>query len=299
MVVSIYSQIDANRKKTYFIMVFFILFIIFISYVFGKALGYGGSLVGIAFIVSGIMTWSSYYFGDKIILGLSGAREADRKRDFDFYTISENIAIGAGIPKPKLYVIEDSAPNAFATGRDPQHAVVCATRGLLQKLDRYELEGVIAHEMSHIQNYDTRWMAVVSILVGTVAFLSDWFMRSLWWGGGRRRDDRGGSGILIILGIVFAILTPIIATLIQFAVSRKREFLADASGTLITRNPKALAMALEKISQDKEVLEAATNATAHLYIINPFKDKNFTAWFSSLFNTHPPIEERIKILRSM
>lgn len=299
MVVSIYSQIDANRKKTYFIMVFFILFIIFISYVFGKALGYGGSFVAVAFIVSGIVTWSSYYYGDKIILGLSGAREADRKRDFDFYTISENIAIGAGIPKPKLYVIEDSAPNAFATGRDPQHAVVCATRGILQKLDRHELEGVIAHEMSHIQNYDTRWMAVVSILVGTVAFLSDWFMRSIWWGGGRRRDDRGGSGILIVLGIFFAILTPIIATLIQFSVSRKREFLADASGTLITRNPKALAMALEKISQDKEVLEAATNATAHLYIINPFKDKHFTAWFSSLFDTHPPIEERIKILRSM
>ena len=299
MVVSIYSQIDANRKKTYFIMGFFILFIIFVSYIFGKALGYGGSFIGIAFIVSGIMTWSSYYYGDKIILGLSGAREADRKTDFDFYTIAENIAIGAGIPKPKLYVIEDSAPNAFATGRDPQHAVVCATRGILQKLDRHELEGVIAHEMSHIQNYDTRWMAVVSILVGTVAVLSDWFMRSIWWGGGRRRDDRGGSGILIVLGIFFAILTPIIATLIQFSVSRKREFLADASGTLITRNPKALAMALEKISQDKEVLEAATNATAHLYIINPFKDKNFTAWFSSFFDTHPPIEERIKILRSM
>ena len=210
------------------------------------------------------------------------------------------MAIAGGIPKPKLYVIDDTAPNAFATGRDPSHAVVCATTGLLDKLDRRELEGVIAHELSHVKNYDTRLMSIVAILVGSIAFLADWFMRSLWWGRGRDREDRGSSSsIFLILGIVLAILSPIIATIIQLAISRRREFLADASGALLTRNPDGLARALEKISGDKEVLEAATNATAHLYIVNPFKGKNFGAWFAGLFDTHPPLAERIKILRSM
>jgi heat shock protein HtpX len=191
--------------------------------------------------------------------------------------------------------------NAFATGRDPQHAVVCATSGILSRLDRRELEGVIAHELSHIKNFDTRLMAVVAVLVGTIAFLADMFMRTLWWGGGRRSRDNDNNlgGILMIAGIILAILSPIIATLIQLAVSRKREFLADASGAYLTRYPEGLARALEKISKDKEVLEAATNATAHLFIANPFKGKNFGAWFSSMFDTHPPIAERIKILRTL
>jgi heat shock protein HtpX len=231
---------------------------------------------------------------------MSGAREADRKRDFDFFTVTENLAIAAGLPKPKLYVIDDTAMNAFATGRDPQHAIVCATSGILQRLDRRELEGVIAHELSHIKNFDIRLMLVVGVLVGTLAFLADWFMRSLWWGGRRRNnEDRGGSGIFMIIGIVLAILSPILATIIQLAISRQREYLADASGAYLTRYPKGLASALEKLSRDREVLEAATNATAHLYIVNPFHGKDFGAWFSGLFDTHPPIAERIKRLRAM
>jgi heat shock protein HtpX len=302
MALSVYSQIEANKTKTWFIMAFFSLFIAMVVFVLSKAYGGGTSFVFFALLISVLTSFGSYFWGDKLVLNLSGARPADRRRDFDLFTVTENIAMAAGIPKPAVYVIEDSAPNAFATGRDISHATVCATRGLLDKLDRSELEGVIAHEMSHIKNYDTRLMAIVAVLVGMIAFLSDWFMRMLWWGGGRRndREERGGMGaIFLLIGIIFAILSPIIATIIQLAVSRRREFLADASGALLTRNPKGLADALEKISKDKEVLEAATNATAHLYIINPFKGKNFGAWFSGLFDTHPPIAERIKILRAM
>jgi len=199
-------------------------------------------------------------------------------------------------------VIEDTAMNAFATGRDPEHAVVCATTGLIDRLERRELEGVIAHELSHVKNYDIRLMAIVAVLAGTIAFLADMFMRSLWWGNHRRSRDNDNNqlqGILMIVGIILAIVSPIIATLIQFAVSRRREYLADASAALLTRNPEGLARALGKLSHDKEVLEAATNATAHLFITNPFKDKSFGAWFSGLFDTHPPIAERIKALRSM
>ncbi len=303
MSLSVYSQIESNKTKTWVIMVFFVLFIVTITYVFSQANGSGLSYAGFALILSGVVSLGSYYWSDKMILAMSGAHEADRKKDFDLFTVSENIAIAAGIPEPKIYVIEDSAPNAFATGRDPKNAVICATRGLLDKLNRRELEGVIAHEMSHVKNYDTRLMAITAILVGMIAFLADWFMRMLWWGGGRRNsdnEDRGSlTAVFTLIGIVFAVLSPLIATIIQLAVSRKREFLADASGALLTRYPEGLANALEKISADREVLEAATNATAHLYIINPFKGKQFGAWFAGLFDTHPPIAERIKILRAM
>ncbi|MBI3443396.1 M48 family metallopeptidase [Candidatus Woesebacteria bacterium] len=267
------------------------------AYVFGQANGSGLSFAGVALIISGLISLGSYYFSDSIVLSLSGARLADAKKDFDFFTVAENLSIATGLPRPKLYVIDDSAPNAFATGRDPQHAVVCATTGILEKLDRAELEGVIAHELSHIKNYDIRLMGIISVLVGTVALLADMFMRSLWYRGDRDRER--SSGIFVIIGIILALISPLIATIIQLAVSRRREYLADASGALITRNPSALARALEKISKDREVLEAASNATAHLYIVNPFKGKDFGAWFAGLFNTHPPIEERIKILRSM
>ncbi len=280
----------------------FVVFVVLAGYVMGNALGYGNSWMGIAVVFSVVSSFVSYYWGDQIVLSMSGARPADRKRDFDLYTVTENLCIAAGIPKPKLYVIEDTAMNAFASGRDPEHSIVCATSGLIHRLDRRELEGVIAHELSHIKNYDIRLMAIVAVLAGTIAFLADMFMRSLWWGGHRRsRDDDNSQlqGILMIVGIVLAIVSPIIATLIQLAVSRKREFLADASAALLTRYPEGLARALEKLSKDHEVLEAATNATAHLFIANPFKGKEFGAWFSGLFDTHPPIADRIKALRSM
>lgn len=297
---SIHSQIQGNVTKTYLIMSAFVVFVVIVAYILGVTLGHGTDLMWMAVLFSVFSSFISYYWGDRIVLAMSHARPADRKRDFDFFTVAENLAIAAGLPKPKLYVIDDTAMNAFATGRDPAHAVVCATTGLLTKLERRELEGVIAHELSHIKNFDTRLMAVVAVLVGTVAFLADMFLRNLWWGGHRDRDeDRGAGQIMLVVGIVLAIITPIVATLIQLAVSRRREFLADASAADLTRYPEGLARALEKLSGDKEVLEAATNATAHLYVVNPFKGKQFSAWFSGLFNTHPPIAERIKTLWAM
>jgi len=301
---TIQSQIRTNITKSNMFMAGFVVFVVFAAYVMGNALGYGNSWMFIAVIFSVVSSLVSYYYGDSIVLAMSGARPADRRRDFDFFTVTENLAIAAGIPKPKLYVIDDTAMNAFATGRDPKHSIVCATSGILTRLERRELEGVIAHELSHIKNFDTRLMAVVAVLAGTIAFLADMFMRNLWWGGGRsasRRSDRDNNlgGILMIVGIILAILSPIIATLIQLAISRKREYLADASSANLTRYPEGLAKALEKLASDREVLEAATNATAHLYITNPFKGKEFGAWFAGLFDTHPPIKERIKILRAM
>lgn len=258
---------------------------------------------GVALIVSGVSSFVSYYYSDKIVLGISSARKANPQEDKLFTQVAENLCIGAGIPKPKLFVIEDTAPNAFATGRDPNHAVVCITTGLLSKLTRTELEGVIAHELTHIKNYDIRLMSVVSVMVGLVALLSDWFTRSLWWGNGRKRDDDSGSigAIFILLGTIFAILSPIIGTLIQLAISRRREFMADAGSVGITRQPQGLISALEKISSDLEPLEAANKATAHMYIVSPFKGgtNKMISTFSNLFNTHPPISERIKALQNM
>jgi len=278
----------------------FSLLVVVIAYVFGQALGYGDSFIGLAVLLSVGSSFVSYFYGDQIVLAMSGARPATRKKDFDFYTVAENLTISSGLPMPRLYVIDDTAMNAFATGRDPKHAVVCATTGLLTRLDRREIEGVIAHELSHVKNYDIRMMAIVAVLVGTIAYASDFFMRSLWWGGRDRDNDKDNNNqLFLVIGIVLAIISPLIAMLIQLAISRKREYLADASGALLTRYPEGLARALEKISKDKEVLEAATNATAHLFITNPFKGKQYGAWFAGLFDTHPPIAERIKILRSM
>ena len=280
-------------------MIGFTMVIILVAWVLGEAMGYGSGWIMTALIISLLVNLGSYFWGDQLIVTMSGARPADRKRDFDFFTVAENLSIAAGIPKPKLYVIDDTAMNAFATGRDPEHAIVVATTGILQRLDRRELEGVIAHELSHVKNYDIRLLLVVGVLVGTIAFVTDWFLRSLWWGGRRNREERSGGGAFMLIGIVLTILAPILATIIKLAISRQREYLADASGALITRYPEGLARALEKLAGDREVLEAATNATAHLYITNPFKDKNFGAWFAGLFDTHPPIEERIKRLRNM
>lgn len=306
--INVYEAQKVNRFKSALVMALFILFVSVSVYVISLALGAyfgyepgGLGVAGIAFIISGLTTLVSYYASDKIVLAISSARPADRKRDFLFYTVAENLSIAAGIPKPKLYVIEDSAPNAFATGRDPDHAVVCATTGLLTKLDRTELEGVIAHELSHIKNYDTRLMSIVSILVGMVALLADMFLRISFRGSRSDRKSNQAGAIFLLLGVVFAIASPIISQLIQLAVARRREFLADASSVLVTRQPSGLISALEKIANDHEPLEAANKATAHLYIVNPFKEKGHGAvdWFSGLFNTHPPIAERIAALRNM
>jgi len=307
---NVYEAVDANKRKSAIVVVFFFLFICaavyFISSAANISMGYepgGLGMVGIALIISGLSTLGGYYFSDTIVLSISGAREADRKKDFIFYTVAENLAIAAGLPKPKLYVITDSAPNAFATGRDPNHAVVVATTGLLEKLKRTELEGVIAHELTHVKNYDTRLQSVVAVLVGMVALLGDWFFRVRFWGVKDRDNDNGGSQLAIIfmvVGIIFAVLSPIIAQLIQLAISRRREFLADAGSVAITRQPSGLISALEKISLDTEALEVANKATAHLYIVNPFRNiKGSISRFSGLFNTHPPLSERITALKGM
>lgn len=282
-------------------MFFFVIFISTVAYVFAKASGYGASFAVFALILAVITSIGSYFYSDKIILATSGAREIKENNNPELFRIVQNLCIGSGIPMPKIYVINDISPNAFATGRDPKHAIVCVTSGILTKLNRSEMEGVIAHELSHVKNFDIRLMAIVAVLVGFIALLANLFMQNLWFGGVREndREDNNLQSIFLIIGIVFAILSPVIATLIQLAVSRKREFLADASGALLTRYPEGLASALEKISKDPNTLRAANNATAHLYIANPFKGKTTKAWFSSLFDTHPPIGERIKILRSM
>lgn len=296
-----YQLVQANTIKSWFIVGLFIAFITAASYVMAVGFGYGLDIVGIALIIAGITSFFSYWYSDKIILTLSGARPASREEFFDFYTVAENIALGQRLPFPKLYVIEDTAMNAFATGRDPNHAVICATTGLLNRLSRAELEGVIAHELAHVKNYDIRLLSIVTILVGFVALLSDWLLRMSYWGGERRssKKDGGDAGmILFIAGLVMALISPLIAQLIQLSISRRREFLADASGASFTKNPEALARALEKISADTEPLEAANKATAHLYFANPLKNVHGgVGMFARFFNTHPPVEERIAALR--
>ena len=306
---NIYEVQSANKLKSAIIVALFVVFVFLAVYILTNAYGYymgyqpgGLGFFGIALIVSGVSSFVGYYYSDKIVLGISGARRANSQEDKLFTQVVENLCIGSGLPKPMLYVIDDPSPNAFATGRDPEHAVICATTGLLSKLDRSEMEGVFAHELTHIKSFDTRLMAVVAVMVGLVALLGDWFMRSMWWGGRRRNNGEGEAGsIFIILGIVFAILSPIVGTLIQLAISRRREFMADAGSVEITRQPQDLISALQKISADPETLRSANKATAHLYIENPFKKEGHgkVGWFSGLFDTHPPLPERIKALKSM
>ncbi len=297
---NVYQLISSNKRKTGLIIGLFIIFIGLTAYLFGMVYnGYGQVWLVFALMMSLSISLVSFYFGDQAVIYMNGARPADSRRDFNFYTIVDNLCIATGIPKPKLYVIESPAMNAFATGRDPQHASVCATRGLLERLDRSDIEGVVAHELSHVKNFDIRLMMIVAVLVGTVAYLSNFFLRSFFWGS-RSRDSKSKSGgIIILLSILLAIITPVVATLIQLAVSRRREFLADASAVLITRNPQGLADALEKIKTDSENLATVSNGTAHLFFSNPFNKNNSGGWLIKLFNTHPPIEERIKLLRSM
>ncbi len=298
-----YELIAANKRKSWLIIVLFTTFILGASYVMARGLDLGLGVMGIAFIFSGLMSFASYWWSDSIILKISGARPATREEFFDFYTVTQNLALTHRLPMPKLYVIEDTAMNAFATGRDPEHAAVVATTGLLSRLERPEIEGVVAHELSHVENYDIRLMSVVTILVGLVALLADWFLRMTYFGR-RGRDDNRDSGqlqiIFFVAGLVLALLSPIIAQLIQLAISRRREFLADATGVGMTKNPEGLARALEKISHDQEPLEAANKATAHLYFSDPLKNtKGSIGWFAGLFQTHPPVEQRIAQLRHL
>lgn len=277
----------------------FVVFVVLLGYIFGELTQFGYAGVIIALVVAITMSWTSYYYSDRIVLTMSRARPV-KKEEFPYlYNVVEGLAIAADIPTPKMYVIEDTAPNAFATGRDPEHSAIVVTTGLLEKLNRVELEGVIAHEMSHIKNYDIRFATLVVVMVGSVTLLSDWLLRSFWWGGGRRRnEDRGEINvILMVVGLILAILAPLIAQLMRLALSRQREFLADASGAMLTRYPEGLAGALEKLAADREPLEVANKATAHLYIVNPLK--NLKGSVNNLFNTHPPMEERVKKLKEM
>jgi heat shock protein HtpX len=298
-----YEQITRNKWKSFLLILFFLCLIFAISWAFGEVTGLGTQGLIFAGIIAVAMTFGSYYASDKIVLAISRARPV-KKEDYPYlYNVVEGLAIAAGLPKPRCYVIDDTAPNAFASGRNPENSVIVVTTGLLQKLNRAELEGVIAHEMSHIKNYDVLVQTLAVVMVGVVALLSDWTLRTFFWGGGRRRSrDRSGGGgnaaaILIVVALVLAILSPIIAQLLRLAISRKREFLADANGALITRYPPGLASALKKLSADREPLEAANKATAHLYIVNPLK--NIKGRVNKLFSTHPPIEERVAALEKM
>jgi len=297
---NIYNRIDENKRETVYIILAFVAVISAIGYFAGQYFGEGSgtAFLGFALIFSGISGFASYYGSDKIVLAISGAKEVKETENPYIHKLVENLCIGSGLPKPKIYIIDDTAMNAFATGRDPQHAVICFTTGIIDRLDKLELEGVTAHELSHIGNYDIRLMSIISVLVGTIVLVSDWFTRGMFYGGGRKRGRGEASGILMLIGLVLLILSPIIASLIKLALSRQREFLADSSAALLTRYPKGLADALRKISSDREVLEAANGATAHLYITNPLKGEQ-AGFMANLFSTHPPVEERIRRLEEM
>ncbi len=294
-----YTQIAANKRRSIILIVVFIVIIIGLGYVFSQAYQSGPGAVVIAVLFSLGMTLIGYYNGDRVAIWTSGAVEVTKEQNPYLVRIIENLCITAGLPMPRVYVMNDPAINAFATGRDPQHASIVVTNGALEKLENEELEGVLAHELSHVGNYDVRFMMLIAVLVGIISLLAHWFIRFSFFGSRRSRDDKSGVGMAFMLvGIVLSILAPIAAVLIQLAVSRKREYLADASGAQLTRYPEGLARALEKIEQENAAIEHPTNATAHLYIANPFGAINGKG-LSRMFSTHPPLEERIKILRSM
>ncbi|MEK7647200.1 MAG: M48 family metalloprotease [Patescibacteria group bacterium] len=296
---SLYTHQESNIRKTWLLFALFFGAVMAVGFVFGQIYNNSGILYFAVFF-SVVMSVTSYWFSDKIVLATSHADPVSKQNAPELYNIVENLAITAGLPIPRIFLIKDSSPNAFATGRNAEHAVVAVTTGLLDILDRSELEGVLAHEMSHIGNRDMLVSTVAVVLVGFVALLSDMFLRSMFWGSfGGNRDDRGRNGaIIILIGVILAILAPLAASLMQLAISRKREFLADASGAMLTRYPEGLARALQKISQNHTPMKYANNATAHLYIANPLKGGG-KHWLSGLFLTHPPMEERIVALRNM
>ena len=293
-----FEDIKKNKIKSWFIVLLFLVFISLIVYYICMALDLGTMSIVIAMIFSIASTWGSYYYSDKIVLSLNKARPATKEENLKLVNILDALVVSSGLPcTPKLYIVEDAQPNAFATGRNPENAVICVTTGLLDKLEYYELEGVIAHEMAHIKNYDIRLSAVVSVMVGFVVMLSDWFTRITFWGGTRDRDDDSkGNTILMLIGLIFLILSPIFGKLMQLAISRKREYLADATAIEFTRNPDGLISALQKISGDPNELKVANNATENMYIASPFRGKKSS---SSLWSTHPSIEDRVEALRNL
>jgi heat shock protein HtpX len=293
---TLYTLKESNIRKTFLLISIFLLFVIGIGWIFSYVFQRTEILI-IAAIFAILSSITSYWYSDRIVLYMTRAKPIKKEDNPELYRIVENLCITAGLPMPRIYVVEEEQPNAFATGRDPEHSVIAVTRGLLEKLERSELEGVIAHELSHIKNRDMLLQTVVVVLAGMIAIASEIFLRSLWWGGGRRRKE--DNSIFYFLGLVAVLLAPIAATLIRLAISRKREFLADASGALLTRYPEGLARALEKIANDLHPMKVASSATAHLFIANPFRGNQRTSWFAKLFMTHPPVEERIKALRGM
>ena len=295
-----FEDIKRNKIKSWLIVATFLLFITLIIYYICMAFDLGSTSIVIAMVFSMFATWGSYYYSDRIVLSLNKARPATKEENLKLVNILDSLIISSGLPcTPKLYIVEDEQPNAFATGRNPENAVICVTTGLLAKLEYYELEGVLAHEMAHIKNYDIRLSAVVSVMVGFVVMLSDWFIRITFWGGSSSRNDNNkGNAILMLIGLVFLILAPIFGKLMQLAVSRNREFLADATAVEFTRNPDGLISALEKISNDPHQLKVANNATENMYIVNPFREKNKKKP-SSLWSTHPSTEDRIEALRNI
>lgn len=295
---TIYTQAESNIRKTWLYLTLFLVLVIglgwLISYLLQTQL-----ILWMAVVLAILMNFFAYWYSDKIVLAMSRAREIKKQDNPELYRIVENLSITAGLPTPRIYIIDEAQPNAFATGRDPKHGVVAVTRGLLEKLERTELEGVLAHELSHIGNRDILLSSLVVVLVGVVVIITDFFFRLAFWGRIGDRGNRGVHSYLILFALILAILAPLFANLIKLAISRKREFLADASGALLTRYPEGLARALEKISQSTQSLKVANDATAHLYIVSPFRGKERTAWLHRLFMTHPPVEERIKALRGM
>lgn len=300
---NLYNYSAVNQRKTWFLMTGFFIFVILIGYIFSQAMD-APIILPAAVIFSILMSFFSYWYSDKIVLSMSGAKEVNKNNGRELYRLVENLCITAGLPVPRIYIIKDSAPNAFATGRDPQHAAIAVTSGILGKLEKAELEGVIAHELSHIGNRDILISTMATVLVGIVVLLADWFRRWSFFGGRRHNDNNNNNQlgvIMLILALVFSILAPIFAQLLQLVVSRKREFVADADAALLTRYPEGLARALEKISADREPLKVASRATAHMYIVSPFKGqekKNQVSWFAKIWMTHPPVAERIEIVRA-
>ncbi|MFA6134976.1 MAG: M48 family metallopeptidase [Phycisphaerae bacterium] len=305
-----HTLISRNKRNTWLLIVVFAMVFVGLGVLIGNVWGGGNAEFSIltaasAGLIAFLLTLASYYGGSSVLLGISHAREISKSDDPQLFNVVEEICLAGGLPVPKIYVIEDSAMNAFATGRDPKHASVAITSGLRGRLNREELEGVIAHELSHVRHYDILFATLIAVMVGVLVMLCDIFLRSMWWGGGRRRQssDRqseGGGGlqvILLILALVLAILAPILAKIIQMAISRQREFLADAGSVELTRNPTGLAHALAKLGGDEEVLEAANRATAPLYIVHPIR--KFEERASSIFDTHPPLNERINRLMSL